>query len=181
MALPPLPEQLDARGRTVSQLTIRTWSEADLGAMQALMEVSLDHLRPWMAWARREPLTIAQRTRLFRHWDRYRKSGRGAIYAVLEGDELLGGCALHRRVGLGGLDIGYWLGIRALGKGHATAVARRLVDTAIDLDDVDFVQISHESSNSASAAVAKRLGFEAVSTGDPNAMTWRMTTLPDNR
>lgn len=156
-------------------LVIRTWRHPDAPAMERLITVSLDHLRPWMAWARDEPITLAQRLRMFDRWERYRKSGAGVIYGVFDGSDPIGGCALHRRVGAGGLDIGYWLGVQSTHKGHATVVTRALIDAAFSREDILFVQINHEASNTPSGSIAERLGFTKLRTSaNQNTTSWQL-------
>jgi hypothetical protein len=41
-------------------LIIRTWQPRDIALMQQLITDSLDHLRPWMAWAHDEPISRAR-------------------------------------------------------------------------------------------------------------------------
>lgn len=167
-----LPERIAAE-----RLGIRTWRPQDGPAMEQLIASSLDHLRPWMAWARHEPITIEQRRRMFTRWESYRASGSGAVYAVFHRRELIGGCALHRRVGRRSLDVGYWLGANATGKGHATAIVGALIETAVSLEDIDFLQISHDAANTASGAVADRLGFTAIAALDGlTSRTWQLDT-----
>lgn len=142
--------------------------------MAALVADSLDHLRSWMAWASDEPLPTEVRLRLFQRWDRYWASGQGVVSMIEVGGELVGGCSLHRRVGPGGLDLGYWLGRHATGRGIATRTAAVLADAAFQVDGVDFVQISHTTANAHSGAVPERLGFTLVSPArSPDVTTWQ--------
>lgn len=169
MKPPPLPSRIEG-----DDLVIRRWTEDDAEAMTLLIAENLDHLGPWMAWARREPLSKPNRSRLIEKWDRAWESGQGAVYAIEYAGELVGGCALHRRVGFGGLDIGYWLAKQASGRGLATRSARALAEAAFQLEDTAFVQISHEASNARSAAVARRLGFTNLTSSDDSPVTtWR--------
>lgn len=172
MTLHRLPERI-----TVDDgLVLRCWYKNDADAMATLIAESLDHLRPWMAWAHTEPLSTESRLQLFTKWDRYWESGAGAVYAIEVANDLVGGCSLHRRVGPGGIDLGYWLGGHRTGHGIATRTAAALIATSFALDDVDFVQISHTASNRASGAVAERLGFDNVTAEAENTVTtWRRT------
>jgi RimJ/RimL family protein N-acetyltransferase len=154
-------------------LTIQRWTATDVDPMEALVTENLDHLRPWMAWAAHEPITSQQRRQLFSRWDRYWKADKGAVYSVRVDDELVGGCAIHLQTS-DGAEIGYWLGHNATGRGIATRTARALTDEAFRLDDIDFVQISHEHSNTRSGAVAERLGYTRVPTLSPGDTRWRV-------
>lgn len=142
--------------------------------MQSLITASLDHLRPWMAWAQREPISDRNRRLLFASWEHYWERGTGCIYGIFFDEWPVGGCALHRRVGPGGLDLGYWLGRPHGGNGFATEAAGALTDAALQLPGIDFVQISHETANRASAAVPMRLGYDQIEVGTPGVITWRI-------
>ncbi|NND73505.1 MAG: GNAT family N-acetyltransferase [Ilumatobacter sp.] len=166
-----LPELIDA-----APLTIRRWSPPDAEAMTAMIAASLDHLRPWMAWASDEPLAHETRLRQFHAWDRYWESGRGAVYGVFEAGSPIGGAALHRRVGPGGLDIGYWLSASATGHGHASRIASALTAAACASPGVTFALISHALDNAASAAVAQRVGYSPAAPPDATnggVTSWR--------
>ena len=139
----PLPDRVPD-----DMLDIATWQSSDVADMRSLIIESLEHLRPWMAWAAHEPLDDGPRLAMFDRWTRQRLVGAGAVYAVRHDRTLIGGCALHRRVGPGGLDIGYWLGVRATGHGYATPIAAALVRIAFEQPDIAFVQISHATANS---------------------------------
>lgn len=163
-----LPERM-----TEGALVVRRWTDDDATAMDALIRSSLGHLRPWMAWAQHEPITIPSRRSMFARWDRRREAGHGAVYGAWHDETLIGGCGLHRRVGPGGLDLGYWLGAPATGRGHATAIAGLLTREALELDGVEFVQISHDTSNVRSGNVARRLGYTQDATRTASVTTWR--------
>jgi len=165
----PLPSRIVGDG----DLVIRRWAAADAEPMGDMIVENLAHLRPWMAWARDEPVSAEARHRLFEHWDRYWASGMGAVYAIDTADGPVGGCSLHRRIGPGVLEVGYWLGRSSTGRGIATRAARALTTAAFALDDIDVVRINHAASNTASGGVAGRLGFVDVSDDDhPAVTTW---------
>ena len=127
-----------------------------------------------MAWAANEPLSDVERARQFRAWDSYWRSGKGCHYGLFDATgQLMGGCALHRRVGPGGIDLGYWLGAAATGRGLATRAARGLADLALAEDDIDFVEISHAADNQASGHVAERIGATQIS-ADASVIRWRL-------
>ena len=70
-----------------------------------------------------------------------------------------GGCGLHRRIGSGGLEIGYWTARRFLRQGIATTAAGLLTDAAFSDPAITRVEIHHDQANHASAGVPRRLGF----------------------
>ena len=150
------PETVLADGVILRRVTAE-----DAAAVARAVRVSLAHLRPWMAWAGddapSEPIQRAQLLEAARSWD----DGREYRYAVLdpEGGELLGLCSLHRRIGPGGLEIGYWVHVDHVGRGVATAAARALTELALALPDIDRVEIRCDEANRASAAIPRKLGY----------------------
>lgn len=139
-------------------------SVAEDGMVTAIVEAvaaSLDHLRPWMPWATREGTTTeAQHKRLVALADQW-ESGECFDYQMGHPGEAscLGSAGLIRRVGEGGLEIGYWVHVDHVGRGYATAAVRALSDAALVLPDVDRVEIRCDEANLASAAVPRRLGY----------------------
>ncbi|MFG1665053.1 GNAT family N-acetyltransferase [Streptomyces sp. Y7] len=86
-------------------------------------------------------------------------SGQEYNYAITSGGIVVGSCGLHRRIGPGGLDIGYWLHHAWTGKGLATMAAAALAQAGRELPGIDRIEIHHDEANSASGAIARRLGF----------------------
>jgi RimJ/RimL family protein N-acetyltransferase len=127
---------------------------------------SLEHLRPWMPWANAAAAQVeAQRTR-GREAEQQWAQGTDYLYAlrpdtgdVVIGDVVIGAFGLHRRIGPGGLEIGYWLHADWTGHGHATAAASALTAAALALPDIEHVEIHTDEANTASAAIPLRLGY----------------------
>jgi len=122
---------------------------------------SLDYLKPWMAWATRdaaEPRT--QRIRVAEA-DELWESGSDFIYSVLLWPDrtVVGEIGLHRRVGEGGMEIGYWIDVRYAGRGLGTEAARMLTGVALALPGVTRAEIHCDEANQASAAIPRKLGY----------------------
>lgn len=122
---------------------------------------SLDHLKPWMPWANPEAGSPAvQRERCQAVQEQW-SSGSDYHYALLAGESgpVIGGFGLHRRIGPGGIEIGYWLHVDHVGRGYATAAAEALTQAGLSLDDVTRVEIHVDEANTRSAAIPPRLGY----------------------
>ncbi|MFH9090984.1 GNAT family N-acetyltransferase [Streptomyces sp. NPDC017673] len=145
---------------TSDRVVLRRWRTTDLDALDRAISESLDHLVPWMPWAadsgRQQTAGFLARTH--EEWE----TGQAFGYAITAGGVVTGSCGLHRRIGAGGLDIGYWLHPRWTGQGLATMAAGALVHQGLQLAGVDRVEIHHDAANPASGAVAARLGFTEV-------------------
>lgn len=158
---------------------VRCHSERAAAAVVAI-NASLDHLRPWMAWAA-EPATEAGMVTFFAAAEELWEQRRDFGYSIVEGPEeaLVGGCGLHGRFGPDGLEVGYWVHVDRIGRGLATAAARALTGAAFAIDDIERVRIQCEDSNVRSAGVPDKLGyaFEGVKVPDGGPCEGRPTQV----
>lgn len=157
-----------------------------LDELQAALEHSHAELQEWMDWAGDEPQT-REATRQFLEsrgpaWEAGTEYG----FAMTDpdGGEVIGSCGLMRRIGEGGLEIGYWVRSDRTGRGVATEAARLLTDAALALPDVDHVEIHHDEANAPSGRVPEKLGYtlverqsvEPVNPGEVGvSLVWRIT------
>src|SRR3954454_24504082 len=139
------------------ELVVRPHAEDDAPALSRAIAESLEHLRPWMHWVALEPLSPDQR----RAWIRERSAG-DEHYGLWLGDRVVGGCGLHRRLGPGALEIGYWVHAEYTRRGVATQAVRQLCAEAFAGADVEAVEIHHDRANTASGRVAAAAGFSCV-------------------
>ncbi|MGV1004226.1 MAG: GNAT family N-acetyltransferase [Candidatus Nanopelagicales bacterium] len=188
---PVLPEALDAP-ELAGRLVLRTWRESDLPAMAEAITASLEHLRPWMPWIAFEPLPPEERNKLIAAWEQERAAGGGAVYGVWartqQGERVVGGTGLHRRIAADGIEIGYWLVADAQGQGIMTQVVAVLTDYACGQPGITHVEIHTDAANARSAAVAGRCGYTLVERVErtPQApgelgetLIWRFPEDPD--
>lgn len=140
---------------------LRRWRTADAGLAYRVVAESLDHLMPWMPWAHEDyspDSSLEFVTRCEREW----AEGQAYNYAVSVEGSTVGSCGLMRRIGPGGLEIGYWIHPAWTRRGLATAAAGALLREAFTLPGVEVVEIHHDEANKASGAVPRRLGFTEV-------------------
>jgi len=131
------------------------------GDFQRLIGEGVDHIRPWMPWVSREPLTLDQRRAELECWDAQWEAGTGWDYGIWFAQELVGKCGLYPRTPTE-VALGYWIGARHLGRGHATAASGCLTDALFEVDGVAVATIRHDAANIASRRVAEKLGFRKV-------------------
>jgi RimJ/RimL family protein N-acetyltransferase len=150
------PERIAGDG-----IVLRRPRAEDGDALAAAIRASLEHLRPWMAWADDEATTPERRRDHLERVDRGWEAGTDFAFLVLDAGEtrVVGGSGLHRRIGPGAIEIGYWVHVDHGDRGIATALARALTDAALALPDVDRVEIHCDEANVRSAAVPRRLGY----------------------
>lgn len=90
------------------------------------------------------------------------EAGGDRVFGIWVDGRLAGGCGLHRRIGPGGLELGYWVHRDFVHRGVATSAVRRLVELAFADPAIDRAEIHHDAANGASAGVARAAGFRHV-------------------
>jgi RimJ/RimL family protein N-acetyltransferase len=170
---------------TTSRTVLRAWNVDDALLLKTAIDSNKDHLKPWVPWATGEetPLEDTQaRVTLFAEEF---TTDRNWLYAVFTSDEsrVIGGAGLHDRIGLGGLEVGYWIDRDHINQGLATEVAGAIAEMAFADPALQFLEMHIDARNVASARVPQRLGFTMVElreesgkvAGDPpvSMMIWR--------
>ena len=151
------PETIDA-GPILLQRNLR--SDAD--ELARTVRDSLEHLMPWMPWADERSATAGfQAERLIQveaQWD----AGTDFVFVLRRpegGDSILGVIGLHRRIGPGAIEIGYFTHVDHAGRGYMSAAAEAVTDAAGELDDVDRIEIHTDEANVRSSAIPRKLGY----------------------
>ena len=139
------------------QVSLRRWRPADAAAVLAAVLESQQHLRPWMPWA--DQYDGQRAAEYVRQCQAQWVSGDAFAYAIIVGDQIVGSAGLHRRVGDGGLEIGYWVHGDWTGRGIATDAAAALTVAALGLPGIDRVEIHHDVANVASGRIPAKLGY----------------------
>ena len=145
-----------------ARTVLRCWEPRDAPLLKEAVDSSLDHLRPWMPWAAEEPKPLEAREAMLRGWEVERRAGIQEFLAGELDGELVGSCGLHRRIGPGGVEIGYWIHPAHVRRGLATEVARQLCERAFADPGIERVEIHHDRANVASGGVPPKLGFALV-------------------
>jgi ribosomal-protein-serine acetyltransferase len=143
-------------------LILRRWTRDDAAELVEAVADSVEHLRPWMPWIAHEQLSVTERQALIDRWDQEWLAGGDVVMGVFVNDGVAGGCGLHRRIGAGSLEIGYWTARRFLRQGIATTAAGLLIDAAFSDPSITCVEIHHDQANQASAGVPRKLGLRLV-------------------
>jgi RimJ/RimL family protein N-acetyltransferase len=149
------PEQLEAGDFVLTRAV-----PGDGPALVAAVNASLPHLRPWMPWAQ-DPATPESIGSFLEtavlQWDGFQEF-QFTIRETPSGP-IIGCCGLHTRIGVGALEIGYWVHLDHTGRGVATAAAGALADAALRLVSLSRVEIRCDAANQRSAAIPPKLGF----------------------
>lgn len=142
------------------QVGLRRWRPDDAAALLAAVIESQEQLRPWMPWADRYDEESA--AEYLRDCQAQWASGDAYAYAIIVGGQIVGSAGLHKRVGDGGLEIGYWVHSAWTGRGIATDAAAALTDAALTLPGVEWVEIHHDVANAASGRIPAKLGYARI-------------------
>lgn len=150
------PEVLDVPRGLLSRI-----KESDADQIAQAVGASLDHLRPWMPWATKEAADAQAQRKRCREAEQGWDNGSDYVYVLRHGPsgQVIGCFGLHRRIGPGGIEIGYWVHADFAGRGYATACAKALTQAGLALPGVARVEIHTDEANTISAAIPRRLGY----------------------
>ena len=153
---PSPPERIDAGCVVLSRTRVE-----DAEAIARAVAESLDHLQPWMQWATPDAGSVdTQRQRIARAQELWDEGECRYIMRPAGDDTVVGGCGLHRRVGAGRIEIGYWTHALYTGRGYATAAAKVLTEAGLALPDIERVEIHCDQANVRSQAIPRRLRYQ---------------------
>jgi RimJ/RimL family protein N-acetyltransferase len=143
------------------RLVIRCYEPEDAPLLKEAVDSSIDHLRPWMPWARFEPQTLDEKVELLRGFRSRFDADQDYPYGVFAPDESrqIGGAGLHSRGGDGSLEIGYFIRADSIGQGLATEVTAVLARVGIEKCGVDRIDVQVEPANERSLRIPRKLGF----------------------
>lgn len=158
-----------------ARLCLRQWRADDAPLLLPQLEANVGHLGDWIPAHVASPVPLHDLVLRLVSFVEDAAAGRSWRYALFspEQTELFGEVSLFARSPEGRvpfasadrLEIGYWLGRSATGKGYATEAARAMLDLALGLPGIDSVEIHCDPRNVASAAVPQRLGFRRACEG----------------
>jgi RimJ/RimL family protein N-acetyltransferase len=140
---------------------IRCYDPEDAPLLKEAVDSSLEHLLPWMPWARFEPQTLDEKVDLLRRFRSAFDADEDFPYGVFTPDETrqLGGGGLHRRGGEGSLEIGYFIRADSIGQGLATEVTAVLARAGIEKCGMVRIDVQVDPENERSIRIPRKLGF----------------------
>ncbi len=148
------------------RLVLRCYEPEDAALLKEAVDASLEHLLPWMPWARFEPQSLDQKIELLRGMRSRFDRDEDYVFGVFDPDEerLLGGSGLHSRAGDESLEVGYWVRADAIGRGIATEVTAVLTRVGFELGRLERVDIQVDPDNDRSLRIPRKLGFSEEGT-----------------
>jgi RimJ/RimL family protein N-acetyltransferase len=150
-----LPEIL-----TAESVQLRCWRPSFTEAMLLAVVESFYELEQWMPWAQQAPTADGLRE-VLRQGEIAFHADDNWEYAIFDArsEEIVGAAGLHRTEATDSFEIGYWVRTSRTGRGIATSAAQTLVSAARNLGIAKQVVIRMDQANTASASVARTLGF----------------------
>ena len=143
------------------RLVLRCWQPTDALMLKTAIDMNLEHLRPWMPWALKEPTSLDDKIESLRRWRGQFDLGQDFVFGIFNQaeTEVIGGCGLHTRVEPTAREIGYWVSVAHINQGFATELSAALTRFAFLGAGKDRVEIRCDPRNRRSFAVPKKLGF----------------------
>lgn len=162
------------------RLVLRLWAAEDAEALNSAQAASRYHLQDWLPWAAAPPLSLPDRKVQILDWVKRWEEGGDAMMGVFLGETVVGAIGLHRRIGPSGVELGYWTHVDHVRKGYAAEAVDALTTVALNLPDIDHVEIRHDRANKASSGIPRKLGYQMVAKAarradEGVAYTWRVT------
>ena len=143
------------------RLVLRCWEPTDAPRLKEALDVSIDHLHPWVPWAIPVPYdTELVQARIEKLRDDF-ASGVHYVFGVFDRDETeaLGGAGLYGRIGPEALEIGYWIRADRVRRGFASEAATALMVAGFAEPGVRRLEMHIDPRNAASLGIPAKLGF----------------------
>lgn len=154
-----MPDVLEA-----GPMSLRRWRPEDVDEVLEAVRSSFAELQQWMHWAQTMP-TREEQLETLTEGNAAFDAGTDFGFLFLETGALVGGGGVHRRVGPGAVEIGYWVRSDRHNHGYATRATEAMTDAAFTfLADVHRVEIHMDCTNVASARVPDKLGYRLLRT-----------------
>lgn len=144
------------------RLLIRCYQPADAHLMHSAITGSLDHLRPWIPWARQEPKELEWMENFIRLFRGQFDLGQDAVFGIFDKAQTvqIGGTGLHNRIGKDAREIGYWINVQHTHRGYCTEAVCALIRVAFEIEQLSRLEIRCAPENEASRRVPEKLGFK---------------------
>lgn len=148
------------------RLVVRNFREGDAAQLSRCTADAAEHLRPWLAWAWREPQSVEEKRRLIAGFEAGRVLGECFCGIWLAADDtLIGGAGLHPRPEVlppGAVEMGYWLHPAHVGAGLATEACAALARVGFAALGFSQIELRIRPDHARSLAVGRRLGFTTI-------------------
>lgn len=148
------------------RLIIRCYDPKDASKLDKSVKESIEHLLPWMSWAKDEPEDLSIKIARLRRFRGLFDLGQDYIFGIFDKTEqqLIGGTGLHTRIEGNAREIGYWINGNQINKGYATETVSALTQIGFEIENLDWIEIHCDPRNSFSLQIPKKLGYKHTNT-----------------
>src|SRR6201991_278252 len=157
-----MPLRSDPYKLETQRLFIRCYEPGGVRLLDEAINANLDHLRPWMPWAREEPKSLDARAAIIRQFRGQFDLGQDFAFGIFDkmGKEQLGATGLHiRNADRDIREIGYWIGEKHINRGYATEAVSALIRVGFELEGLARIEIHCTPQNVRSSNIPRKLGF----------------------
>ncbi|MES1160227.1 MAG: GNAT family N-acetyltransferase [Bacteroidota bacterium] len=146
------------------RLIIRCYRLEDASMMLKAITDSLDHLRPWMPWAKNPPADQDSATNILRSFQEKFYADEDYFFGIFnkEENELIGSTGLHTRTGEHAREIGYWINAAHVQQGYATEAVSALIKIGFTIENLERIEIRCDPNNLISQKIPRALGFSNI-------------------
>ncbi|MBK7139155.1 MAG: GNAT family N-acetyltransferase [Bacteroidetes bacterium] len=148
------------------RLIIRCYDPKDASKLDKSVKESVEHLLPWMPWAKDEPEDLSIKIARLRRFRGLFDLGQDYIFGIFDKTEqqLIGGTGLHTRIEGNAREIGYWINGNQINKGYATETVSALTQIGFEIENLDWIEIHCDPANLFSMKIPQKLGYELIKT-----------------
>jgi RimJ/RimL family protein N-acetyltransferase len=143
------------------RLVVRCYQPSDAKLLAESVTESLEHLKPFLPWARNEPEPFEEKEKRVVRFRGMFDLHQDYVYGIFNPEEtkLIGSTGLHTRLGERQLEIGYWIHKDYINQGLVTESTSALIQVAFEIIHVHRLEIHCDPDNHASASIPRKLGF----------------------
>jgi RimJ/RimL family protein N-acetyltransferase len=148
------------------RLVIRCYQPSDASKLRDAITESLDHLLPWMPWAKREPEDLDAKVNQLRSWRGKFDLGQDYTFGIFDKmeSELIGSTGLHATLDKNEREIGYWINTKYINQGFALETVSALTKVGFEIEQLSRIEIRCVPDNVRSQNIPKKLGYELEAT-----------------
>jgi len=144
------------------QLILREYRVDDAEELIEILKPNIDHMLPWIPWAKHEPESLEEKRDRIRMWNKnHLQNSDYYTYGIFtkEEEKMIGTVYLFTRRGKGILEIGYWIDKDQTGRGYATECSYATTKLAFDQIRIEKMEIHCDIDNAASSRVPEKLNY----------------------
>ncbi len=143
-------------------LSMRVYNVDDAEVLIEALTPNIDHMLPWITWAKDEPESLEDKQDRIRMWNNnHLQNIDYYTYGIFtKADEkMIGTVYLFTRRGKGILEIGYWIDKNETGKGYATECSYAVTKLAFEHINIEKMEIHCDTENAASSKIPEKLSY----------------------